>query len=211
MFGVNYWFLFPISAGSSLLVDVIRSYAAGFIFTTSLPPTVLAGAHRAIEILMSAEGRALRARHQANVKMLRNKLRVEGFPVEHTPSHIIPIKIGDPRQCNNISDLLMQKYGHYVQAINYPTVARGEEKLRMAPTPYHTEEMMNVLIEDMKAVWKELGIERKGLKCQEECTFCKKPLLFDHFEKRVFNILADGLPCSIPNCPRAEATLPTAG
>lgn len=192
-----------IPAGSSLLVDVVRSYAAGFIFTTSLPPTVLAGAYRAIDILMSDEGRILRARHQENVKMLRNKLKAEGFPVEHTPSHIIPIRIGDPEICSAISDRLMTNYGHYVQAINYPTVARGEEKLRMAPTPFHTEAMMNVLIKDMIKVWDELEIPRRSVKCGEECTFCKKPLLFDHFEKRVFNIMPEGGLCNIPNCPQA--------
>lgn len=135
-------------------------------------------------------------------QLLRNKLKAEGFPVEHTPSHIIPIKIGNPEICTAISDLLMKKYGHYVQAINYPTVARGEEKLRMAPTPFHTEPMMNVLIQDMIKVWDELGLQRKGVKCSEACTFCKKPLLFDHFEKRVFNEMA-ALNCTIPNCPQA--------
>lgn len=183
-------------------MDVVRSYAAGFIFTTSLPPTVLAGAYRAVDILMSEEGRTLRTRHQENVQLLRNKLRANGFPVEHTPSHIIPIKIGDPEICSAISDLLMRKYGHYVQAINYPTVARGEEKLRMAPTPFHTEPMMDVLIQDMIKVWDELEIPRHVAKCNEQCTFCKKPLLFDHFEKRVFNLIPEGL-CNIPNCPQA--------
>lgn len=192
-----------LAAGSSLLVDVVRSYAAGFIFTTSLPPTVLAGAYRAVDILMSDHGRMLRARHQENVQMLRNKLKAEGFPVEHTPSHIIPIKIGDPETCSAISDLLMKKYGHYVQAINYPTVARGEEKLRMAPTPFHTEPMMDVLIQDMIKVWDELGVARRTVQCNESCTFCKKPLLFDHLEKRVFNILAEGGLCNLPNCPQA--------
>lgn len=129
-------------ASSANLVDVIRSYGAGFIFTTSLPPTVLAGAMTAIEILASDEGRELRAKHQENVRYLRDSLKNEGFPVEHTPSHIIPIKIGDPLKCTQISDLMIQEHGHYVQAINYPTVARGEEKLRLAPTPYHTFEMM---------------------------------------------------------------------
>lgn len=137
--------------------------------------------------------------------MLRSKLKAEGFPVEHTPSHIIPIKIGDPEVCSAISDLLMQKYGHYVQAINYPTVARGQEKLRMAPTPYHTKPMMDVLIQDMIKVWDELGVARRAVKCSEECTFCKKPLLFDHFEKRVFNVMPDGFDCTIPNCPQAAA------
>lgn len=149
------------------MVDVIRSYGAGFIFTTSLPPTVLAGAHKAVEILASDEGRALRALHQDNVRYLRTSLQREGFPVEHTPSHIIPIKIGDPLKGNQISDLLIQEYGHYIQAINYPTVARGEEKLRLAPTPWHTQPMMDILIRDMKKVWQQLELPLSGTKCKE--------------------------------------------
>lgn len=154
-------------AGSALLVDMIRSYAAGFIFTTSLPPTVLAGALKAVEILASNEGRELRERHQFNVRYLRTRLQEEGFPVEHTPSHIIPVKIGNPEKSNMISDLLIQEFGHYVQAINYPTVARGEEKLRLAPTPYHTPEMVDQLVADMKIIWKKVGLELKGKSCPE--------------------------------------------
>lgn len=156
-------------AASERLVDVIRSYGAGFIFTTSLPPTVLAGAQRAVEILASDEGRELRARHQANVRYLRQELRRAGFPVEHTPSHIIPIRIGDPLKGNQVSDTLIREYGHYVQAINYPTVARGEEKLRLAPTPYHTQAMMDELVRDMKVVWQqlEMPLEMTGSKCNE--------------------------------------------
>lgn len=154
-------------ASSANLVDVIRSYGAGFIFTTSLPPTVLAGAQKAIEILASDEGRDLRSRHQDNVRYLRTALKREGFNVEHTPSHIIPIKIGDPLKCGQISDLMIQLHGHYIQAINYPTVARGQEKLRLAPTPYHTRPMMDNLVADMKKVWKKLEIPLNGPQCTE--------------------------------------------
>jgi 5-aminolevulinate synthase len=147
------------------LIDIVRSYAAGFIFTTSLPPTVLNGAMKAVQVLASDEGRALRERHQYNVRYLRNKLKAEGFPVEHTPSHIIPVKLGNPQHCTQISDMLIQEFGHYVQAINYPTVARGEEKLRLAPTPYHTEEMVDQLVNDMKIVWNRLGLPLKGMQC----------------------------------------------
>ncbi|XP_023293803.2 5-aminolevulinate synthase, erythroid-specific, mitochondrial [Lucilia cuprina] len=146
-------------AGSHNLVDMIRSYAAGFIFTTSLPPTVCRGALQAIDILASEEGRELRALHRRNVNYLRNLLRAEGFPVEDTPSHIIPIRIGDPLKSSKISDVLMFKFGHYIQAINYPTVARGEEKLRLAPTPFHNVEMMNQLVNDLKEVWKMLDMK----------------------------------------------------
>lgn len=144
---------------------MIRSYAAGFIFTTSLPPTVLAGAAKAVEILSSDEGRELRSKHQSNVKYLRNSLLRNGFPVEHTPSHIIPIKIGNPLQCGLICDSLLKDKGHYIQAINYPTVARGQEKLRLAPTPYHTKELMDTLVADMREVWTNLEVPFTGLQC----------------------------------------------
>lgn len=192
-------------AGTSLLVDMIRSYAAGFIFTTSLPPTVLCGAYKAVEILASDEGRELRARHQDNVRYLRNLLQREGFPVEHTPSHIIPIKLGDPLKCSRISDLLIQEYGHYVQAINYPTVARGEEKLRLAPTPFHTQPMIDTLVSDMKKVWKQLELPLQGPTCSEQCAFCSQPELFDYYEARVHGC-ASQIACEIPNCPRIALT-----
>lgn len=148
-------------ASTSNLIDVVRSYGAGFIFTTSLPPTVLAGALKSVEILASDEGRTLRAIHQSNVRYLRDSLVRNGFPVEQSPSHIIPIRIGDPLKCSQLSDLMIQEYGHYIQAINYPTVARGEEKMRLAPTPHHTTEMMDVLVDDMKKVWQKLDLPLK--------------------------------------------------
>lgn len=132
-----------------------------------MPPTVLAGALKAIEILASDEGRNLRALHQDNVRYLRNLLQREGFPVEHTPSHIIPIKIGDPLKCGQVSDLMIQEHGHYVQAINYPTVPRGQEKLRLAPTPHHTRPMMDILVADMKKVWNKLDLPLNELQCAE--------------------------------------------
>merc|ERR1712183_748418 len=130
-------------AGSERLVDVVRSYGAGFIFTTSLPPTVLAGAIASIRLLRSEEGRSLRTVHQENVAYLREELRNAGVSVQHTPSHIIPVHVGDPILSSTLSDNLLRNHGHYVQAINYPTVARGEEKLRVAPTPHHTKSMMD--------------------------------------------------------------------
>jgi 5-aminolevulinate synthase len=215
-------------ASTSKLIDMVRSYAAGFIFTTSLPPTVLSGALKAVEILASEEGRELRSRHQENVRYLRNKLKSEGFPVEHTPSHIIPVKLGNPQHCTQISDMMIQEFGHYVQAINYPTVPRGEEKLRLAPTPYHTFEMIDQLVADMKIIWNKIGLPLKGNACPEvrrpttrgqrtlsfmllspqECAFCKKPLLFDHFEARTRGVgpnCGPQLNCAIPNCPQIVA------
>lgn len=185
-------------ASSEKLIDVVRSYGAGFIFTTSLPPTVLSGALASIRILRSAEGRSLRDKHQENVAYLRNNLVQAGVSVEHTPSHIIPVHVGDPALCTALSDQLLQ-YGHYVQAINYPTVPRGEEKLRIAPTPHHTEKMMDEFSDDLKQIWTNLGLPLKTGKgnCSGNCTYCQKPALFDQLTSRV--------DCSVPNCPQVES------
>lgn len=96
---------------------------------------------------------------------------------------------------------MIQDYGHYVQAINYPTVARGEEKLRLAPTPYHNPMMMDVLVDDMKKVFEKLEIPLKGSSCTEECTFCRKPILFDEYEARIKGC-ATMFGCQLPNCPQ---------
>lgn len=135
----------------------------------------------------------LRKTHQENVKYLREKLLEYGFPIEHTPSHIIPIKIGDPKKCSAVSDTLLSEKGHYIQAINYPTVSRGQERLRFAPTPHHTKEMMDLLVSDLKVVWEKLELPFTGLQCRKECQFCQKPILFDYYESRE--------KCTIPNCP----------
>lgn len=153
--------------GSAKLIDMIRSYAAGFIFTTSLPPTVLYGAITAIEILASDEGRSLRASHQKNVAYMKSILTAAGLPLVQSPSHIIPIKIGDPLLCNQLADLLIRDKGHYVQAINYPTVPKGKEKLRLAPTPRHTQSMMNQFVKDVLHVFHQLNIPTFGHKSDD--------------------------------------------
>ncbi|XP_012259087.2 5-aminolevulinate synthase, erythroid-specific, mitochondrial [Athalia rosae] len=146
--------------GSANLVDMVRSYAAGFIFTTSLPPTVLYGALTAVEILASDEGRSLRETQQRNVAYLKSELNIADLPVELSPSHIIPIKIGDPQLSAQLADTLIRQKGHYVQAINYPTVAKGQEKLRLAPTPFHMPYMMDSLVRDILEVWNTLGLPK---------------------------------------------------
>ncbi|XP_031839152.1 5-aminolevulinate synthase isoform X2 [Nomia melanderi] len=153
--------------GSSKLIDMIRSYAAGFIFTTSLPPTVLYGALAAVEILASDEGRALRATHQDNVAYMKSILIAAGLPLEPSPSHIIPIRVGDALLCSQLADLLIQEKGHYVQAINYPTVPKGQERLRLAPTPKHTRTMMDQLVKDMLDVFDRLNIPEVKNKASE--------------------------------------------
>jgi 5-aminolevulinate synthase len=184
-------------AASESLVDVVRSYGAGFIFTTSLPPTVLSGATASIRVLRSEEGRMLRARHRANVDYLRQKLMSAGLSVEHTPSHIIPVHVGDPALNSAVSDQLIKQFGHYVQAINYPTVPRGEEKLRVAPTPHHTVDMMDQFVADLTKIWTEVGLPIRPAKdCSGSCTFCQKPSVFSRMSARE---------CSRPNCPQIEA------
>ncbi|XP_062616922.1 5-aminolevulinate synthase, erythroid-specific, mitochondrial-like isoform X2 [Saccostrea cucullata] len=165
-------------ASSARTVDMIRSYGAGFIFTTSLPPTTLAGATASIRVLRSEEGRQLRARQQSNVKYLRSNLMEAGIPALHCPSHIIPIHVGEAALCTHLSAELMNKHDIYVQAINYPTVARGQERLRVAPTPHHTKAMMDYFVASVVSVWKENGLElnRERSVCPEECEVCQKPL-----------------------------------
>lgn len=150
--------------GSTQLIDMIRSYAAGFIFTTSLPPTVLYGALTSINILASDEGRSLRANHQKNVAYMKSILTAAGLPLEPSPSHIIPMKIGDPLLCSQIADHLLRDKGHYVQAINYPTVPKGKEKLRLAPTPKHTQAMMDKFVQDTLEVFHHLDIPKVEVK-----------------------------------------------
>ncbi|MBN3278176.1 HEM1 protein, partial [Polyodon spathula] len=170
-------------ASTATLVDTVRSYAAGFIFTTSLPPMLLAGAKESIQTLKSEEGRALRRKHQRNVKLMRQMLMDAGLPVVHCPSHIIPIRVSDAAKNTEVSDLLMSRYNIYVQAINYPTVARGEELLRIAPTPHHTPQMMKFFVEKLVKTWKEVGL---GLKphSSAECNFCRMPLHFEVMSER---------------------------
>ncbi|XP_037552933.1 5-aminolevulinate synthase, nonspecific, mitochondrial-like [Nematolebias whitei] len=185
-------------ASTSALVDTVRSYAAGFIFTTSLPPMLLAGARQSIQILKSEEGRMLRRKHQRNVKLLRQMLMDSGLPVVHCPSHIIPIRVANAEKNTEVCDIMMSRHNIYVQAINYPTVARGEELLRIAPTPHHTPEMMKYFVERLVQTWKEVGL---GLKphSSAECTFCQQPLHFELMSEREISYFS-GLSHPISAC-----------
>lgn len=179
--------------GTAKLVDTIRSYAAGFIFTTSLPPTVLYGSLASIRVLRGEEGRQLRAKHQANVTYLRQQLVEAGIPVIHCPSHIIPIHVGDPVMVVKLANDLMSKHGIYLQPINYPTVPRGQELLRLAPTPHHTLDMMTVFVNAVLDVWMSNGLELKS-HCTVECEFCKQPIKFEAFSAR--EQPCDGIRCN---------------
>uniref|UniRef100_A0A669QHV7 5-aminolevulinate synthase n=1 Tax=Phasianus colchicus TaxID=9054 RepID=A0A669QHV7_PHACC len=170
-------------SSTSALIDTVRSYAAGFIFTTSLPPMLLAGALESVRTLKSAEGQVLRRQHQRNVKLMRQMLMDAGLPVVHCPSHIIPIRVADAAKNTEICDKLMSQHSIYVQAINYPTVPRGEELLRIAPTPHHTPQMMSYFLERLLATWKDVGLELKP-HSSAECNFCRRPLHFEVMSER---------------------------
>ncbi|XP_008709898.1 5-aminolevulinate synthase, erythroid-specific, mitochondrial isoform X1 [Ursus americanus] len=160
------------------LVDMVRSYASGFIFTTSLPPMVLSGALESVRLLKGEEGQALRRAHQRNVKHMRQLLMDRGLPVIPCPSHIIPIRVGDAALNSKICDLLLSKHGIYVQAINYPTVPRGEELLRLAPSPHHSPQMMEDFVQKLLLAWTEVGLPLQDVS-MAACNFCHRPV---HFE-----------------------------
>lgn len=141
-------------AGSSLLVDFVRSFAPGFIFTTALPPVIAAGARASLARLIQADG--LRARHQAQAAKLKQMLVTAGLPVLPSESHIVPLMVGNAEACRDAARLLLQRHKIYVQPINFPTVPRGTERLRLTPTPYHDDALMQALVVALRDVWREL-------------------------------------------------------
>ncbi len=144
--------------GSHALCDFIRSYASGFIFTTALPPTVAAGAIASIRHLKSSD--AERIRMHERVARLRAKLDQANVPHLANPSHIVPVMVWDASLCKDISDTLLERFGIYVQPINYPTVPRGTERLRLTPSPLHSDADMDHLVESLATIWRELSIRR---------------------------------------------------
>lgn len=145
-------------AGSAKMVDTIRSLAPGFIFTTSLPPATMAGAKTAIEYQMEFQGD--RRLQQLHTRSTKQALVEKGIPVMPNPSHIIPVLVGNAELAKQASDLLLKDWGIYVQAINYPTVPVGEERLRFTPTPGHVEKYQKELVIALDAVWSQLDIKR---------------------------------------------------
>ena len=154
-------------ASNRAVCDAIRSYAPGFIFTTALAPAIAAGALASIRHLKASSTE--REQHQERAQTLKRRLEAAHIPNLANPSHIVPVMVGDPVHCKSITDTLLDRFGIYVQPINYPTVARGTERLRLTPTPLHTDAQMNHLIEALGALWAEcpLSIETKMAKAAE--------------------------------------------
>jgi 5-aminolevulinate synthase len=138
------------------IIDAVRSYAPGFIFTTALPPPVCAAATAAIRHLKSSQWE--RERHQDRAARTKAILTAAGLPVMENTTHIVPVFVGDPERCKKASDLLLEKHGIYIQPINYPTVPRGTERLRITPSPYHDDALIDVLAEALVDIWDELKL-----------------------------------------------------
>ena len=143
-------------AGSDNFIDCVRSYASGFIFTTAIPPVVAAGAAAAVRHLKNSG--AERAMQQKRVRQLKALLAARGLPLMDNPSHIVPVLVGDPVKCRQLTDSLLQNHGVYLQPINYPTVAKGTERVRITPGPLHTEEDLAVLVDALEYEWKRLSL-----------------------------------------------------
>jgi 5-aminolevulinate synthase len=145
-------------AADADLVDAIRLHAAGFIFTTSLPPALTAGAAASVRWLKAHD--EVRVLHQERAETLKRRLKAAGLPVMPSVSHIVPVLVGDPVHTKLVSDMLLNEHGIYVQPINYPTVPRGTERLRFTPTPFHDDAMMDDLVCAMDALWTRCNVKR---------------------------------------------------
>lgn len=148
-------------AASAKMCDAVRSYAPGFIFTTSLPPTVAAGAAASVAYLKTDQ--SLRDSHQTQARILKTRLRGLGLPIIDHGSHIVPLIVGDPVHTKLISDMLLADYGIYVQPINFPTVPRGTERLRFTPSPVHGAREMDALVHALDALWSHCALNRAEL------------------------------------------------
>ncbi len=145
-------------AASAAIVDAIRSYASGFIFTTALSPVLVAGALASVEVLKKSAH--LREFHQERAATLKTILSEASLPVMESVSHIVPVKVGDPVLCKKVTDYLLERHNIYVQPINYPTVPKGTERLRLTPTPLHTDDHMSVLLDALDDAWTALKLKR---------------------------------------------------
>ena len=146
-------------AGSAMLVDAVRSYAPGFIFTTALPPAICAAATAAIRHLKTSDWE--RERHQERAARVKSVLIAASLPIMLSDTHIVPVMVGNPEKCKAATDLLLTEHGIYIQPINYPTVPRGTERLRITPSPYHEDDLIDRLAEALVKVWQQLGLPFK--------------------------------------------------
>jgi 5-aminolevulinate synthase len=161
-------------SGSAALVDAVRSLAPGFIFTTSLPPAITAAALTSVRFVMEHD--ELRKTHQERASRLKRLLRAAGLPIMPSPSHIVPVLVGCPTRAKEITDHLMMKHAIYVQPINYPTVPKGTERLRLTPSPAHSDDLMDQLVSALVDVWEEArqeppdicGLRRTGITGNDE-------------------------------------------
>ena len=145
-------------AGDAVIIDAVRSWASGFIFTTSLPPALTAGALASVRHLKVHP--ELREQHQERAATLKARFAAAGIPVMESESHIVPVHVGDPVHCKMISDMLLDEYGVYVQPINYPTVPKGTERLRFTPSPNHDDGMMDHLVVAMDKLFTHCNVAR---------------------------------------------------
>jgi len=143
-------------AAKGEIIDAVRSYAPGFIFTTALPPAICSAATAAIRHLKGSNWE--RKRHQERAARVKAILSAAGLPVMSSDTHIVPLFVGDPEKCKHASDLLLEEHGIYIQPINYPTVAKGTERLRITPSPYHDDGLIDRLAEALLLVWERLGL-----------------------------------------------------
>ncbi len=150
-------------AASAKMCDAVRSYAPGFIFSTSLAPALAAGATASVAFLKTAEGQKLRDKHQEQAKVLKLRLKGMGLPIIDHGSHIVPVIVGDPVHTKQLSDMLLEDFGIYVQPINFPTVPRGTERLRFTPSPVHGPREMDKLVSAMDQLWSHCALNRAEL------------------------------------------------
>jgi 5-aminolevulinate synthase len=143
-------------AGSRTVIDAVRSFAPGFIFTTALPPAVAAAATTSIRHLKHST--VERAQQQAQVRKAKAALARAGLPLMPTDTHIIPVMVNEAGACKAASDMLLADHGVYIQPINFPTVTRGTERLRITPTPFHDERLIGELVDALVSVWRKLDL-----------------------------------------------------